>query len=101
MDGKLAGWDGAFVTPVHVGHPEFANRGGQFLYLWDEKNLYIGLRCLDQKPAQVRQRDYVEVREGAAREPGEVAACLIAPVAPRADHVGDHVWPGRSGVVAS
>jgi hypothetical protein len=51
MDGKLAGWDGAFVTPVHVGHPDFANRGGQFLYLWDEKNLYIGLRCLDQKPA--------------------------------------------------
>jgi hypothetical protein len=53
MDGKLTGWDGAFVTPVHVGHPDFANRGGQFLYLWDEKNLYIGLRCLDQKPAHV------------------------------------------------
>ena len=50
MDGKLTGWEGAFVTPVHVGHPDFANRGGQFLYLWDEKNLYIGLRCLDQKP---------------------------------------------------
>jgi hypothetical protein len=53
MDGKLTGWDGAFVTPVHVGHPDFANRGSQFLYLWDEKNLYIGLRCLDQKPAHV------------------------------------------------
>jgi hypothetical protein len=53
MDGKLDDWDGAFVTPVHVGHPEFANRGGQFLYLWDEKNLYIGLRCLDQKPAHI------------------------------------------------
>jgi hypothetical protein len=53
MDGKLTGWDGAFVTPVHVGHPDFANRGGQFLYLWDEKNLYIGLRCLDQKPAHI------------------------------------------------
>jgi hypothetical protein len=53
MDGKLTGWDGAFVTPVHVGHPDFANRGGQFLYLWDEKNLYIGLRCLDRKPAHV------------------------------------------------
>ena len=37
MDGKLTGWDGAFVTPVHVGHPDFANRGGQFLYLWDEQ----------------------------------------------------------------
>src|SRR4051812_11202920 len=53
MDGKLAGWDSAFVTPVHVGHPDFANRLGQFLYLWDEQNLYIGLRCLDQKPAHV------------------------------------------------
>lgn len=53
MDGKLTGWDGAFVTPVHVGHPDFANRGAQFLYLWDERNLYIGLRCLDQKPAHV------------------------------------------------
>ncbi len=53
FDGKLSGWDGAFVTPVHVGHPDFANRGGQFLYLWDEKNLYIGLRCLDQKPAHI------------------------------------------------
>jgi hypothetical protein len=53
FDGKLTGWDGAFVTPVHVGHPNFANRGGQFLYLWDDKNLYIGLRCLDQKPAHI------------------------------------------------
>jgi hypothetical protein len=53
MDGKLTGWEGAFVTPVHIGHPDFANRGGQFLYLWDDDNLYIGLRCLDQKPAHV------------------------------------------------
>jgi hypothetical protein len=53
FDGKLTGWDGAFVTPVHVGHPDFANRGGQFLYLWDDKALYIGLRCLDQKPAHI------------------------------------------------
>jgi hypothetical protein len=53
LDGKLTGWDGAFVTPVHVGHPDFANRGGQFLFLWDEENLYIGLRCLDRKPAHV------------------------------------------------
>ena len=59
MDGKLAGWDGAFVTPVHVGHPEFANRGGQFLYLWDEKNLYVGLRCLDRKPAHVGTDDQI------------------------------------------
>ena len=30
LDGKLDEWKGAFVTPVHVGHPDFANRGGQF-----------------------------------------------------------------------
>jgi hypothetical protein len=53
MDGKLDDWQGAFVTPVHVGHPDFANRGGQFLFLWDDRNLYIGLRCLDQHPAHV------------------------------------------------
>lgn len=53
MDGKLDEWDGAFVAPVHIGHPDFANRGGQFLFLWDEQNLYIGLRCLDRKPAHV------------------------------------------------
>jgi hypothetical protein len=53
MDGKLDDWMGAFATPVHVGHPDFANCGGQFLFLWDERNLYIGLRCLDQKPAHI------------------------------------------------
>jgi Carbohydrate family 9 binding domain-like len=53
LDGKLDEWDGAFVTPVHVGHPDFANRGGKFHFLWDEHNLYIGLRCLDQHPAHI------------------------------------------------
>jgi hypothetical protein len=51
LDGNLDEWDEAFATPVHVGHPDFANRGGQFLFLWDEENLYVGLRCLDQHPA--------------------------------------------------
>src|SRR3984893_4509681 len=53
LDGNLDEWDGAFVTPVHVGHPDFANRGGQFLFLWDEENLYIGLRRPDQNPAHL------------------------------------------------
>jgi hypothetical protein len=75
MDGTLTGWEGAFVTSVHVGHPDFANRGAQFLYLWDEKNLYIGLRCLDRKPAHVGRDDqiwngdavefYLDTRRGA------------------------------------
>jgi Carbohydrate family 9 binding domain-like len=53
LDGKLDDWDGAFATPVHIGHPDFDNRGAEFLYLWDEENLYIGLRCLDRKPAHI------------------------------------------------
>lgn len=53
MDGSLDEWEGAFVTPVHVGHPDFANRGGEFLFLWDDQNLYIGLRCLDKKPGHM------------------------------------------------
>src|SRR5947209_8335798 len=51
LDGKLDEWAGAFATPVHVGHPQFADRGAEFFYLWDDQNLYIGLRCLDRKPA--------------------------------------------------
>ncbi|HZU34411.1 MAG TPA: sugar-binding protein [Gemmataceae bacterium] len=59
MDGKLDDWQGAFVTPVHVGHPDFANRGTEVLFLWDEKNLYIGLRCLDQHPAHFGAKNQI------------------------------------------
>ena len=51
LDGQLDEWDDAFVAPVHGGHPDFANRGAQFLLQWDDDNLYVGQRCLDQKPA--------------------------------------------------
>jgi hypothetical protein len=84
FDGKLTDWDGAFVTPVHVGHPDFANRGGQFLYLWDERNLYIGLRCLDRNPAHVGADDqiwngdavefYLDTRRG-----GQLGAAAFGP----------------------
>jgi hypothetical protein len=53
LDGRLDDWEGAFVTPVHVGHPDFADRGAQFLFLWDDDALYVGLRALDRKPAHV------------------------------------------------
>jgi hypothetical protein len=59
LDGKLDDWEGAFVTPVHVGHPDFANRGGEFLFLWDDENLYVGQRCLDKKMAHVGRDDQV------------------------------------------
>ncbi len=75
VDGKLDEWQGAFVAPVHVGHPDFANRGAQFLFLWDEQNLYVGMRCLDQHPAdngndrQLWNGDavefYIDTRRGA------------------------------------
>jgi hypothetical protein len=53
MDGRVEDWAGAFVTPVHVGHPDFDNRGAQFLFLWDDDALYVGLRAFDRKPAHV------------------------------------------------
>ncbi len=51
IDGKLREWSEAFCTPVHYAHGNLANRASQFFYLWDEEALYIGLRALDQKPA--------------------------------------------------
>jgi hypothetical protein len=51
IDGKLREWSGAFCTPVHYAHGNLANRAAQFFYLWDEEALYIGLKALDQKPA--------------------------------------------------
>lgn len=75
LSGKLDDWDGAFVTPVHVGHPDFGNRGAHFLFLWDEQTLFVGLRCLDQKPAHVGAENqiwngdavefYLDTRRGA------------------------------------
>jgi hypothetical protein len=53
VDGKLREWYSAFCTPVHYNHADLLNRAAQVFYLWDEKALYIGLRCLDQKPANV------------------------------------------------
>jgi hypothetical protein len=84
LDGKLDDWEGAFVTPVHVGHPDYANRGAEFLFLWDEQNLYIGLRCLDKKPAhvapdtQIYNGDavefYLDTRRGDALGAGQFTA---------------------------
>jgi hypothetical protein len=51
VDGKLREWSGAFCTPVHYAHRDPSNRASQFFYLWDDEAFYIGLRALDQKPA--------------------------------------------------
>jgi hypothetical protein len=51
VDGKLREWSGAFCTPVHHAHGNLTNRAAQFFYLWDDDAFYIGLRALDQKPA--------------------------------------------------
>lgn len=58
-DGILDDWSGALAAPVHVGHPDWANRGGEFLLLWDEENLYVGLRCLDKHPIHVGRDDQI------------------------------------------
>jgi hypothetical protein len=50
LDGKLDEWDAAFVTPIHVGNPDVVDRLAHVLFLWDDENLYLGLRCLDRKP---------------------------------------------------
>jgi cellulose/xylan binding protein with CBM9 domain len=46
MDGKLDEWAGAFATPVNFGHADWTDRA-VWHYLWDDRNLYIGLQCLD------------------------------------------------------
>src|SRR5690348_7526648 len=51
LDGKLDEWPHAFCTPVHYNHRDLENRAAQFLYMWDEEALYIGLRALDKKMA--------------------------------------------------
>ena len=55
MNGKLDDWEGAFVTPVHVfGHPDYANRGAEFFYLWDDANLSMSAcGTLDQHPMDI------------------------------------------------
>jgi len=53
VDGKLREWSGAFCTPVHYNHGNLANRAAQFLYLWDDEALYVGLKALDLKPANI------------------------------------------------
>jgi hypothetical protein len=53
IDGNLREWYRAFCTPVHYNHSNPMNRATQIFYLWDEQALYIGVRALDQKRANV------------------------------------------------
>ena len=55
IDGRLDEWDDAFCTPVHYGHGRVSERAAQFFYLWDDRALYIGLRCLDTRRADPGQ----------------------------------------------
>jgi len=76
VDGKLTEWGDAFVTPVHYNHANPDDRAAQFLYLWNERALYIGLRALDRHRANVGARGslwngdavefYLDTRPGAA-----------------------------------
>jgi hypothetical protein len=72
MDGRLDEWSGAFATPVNFGHADWENRAAVWRYLWDDRNLYIGLEWLDTKlfnadPGGIYNGDavefYIDVRE--------------------------------------
>jgi hypothetical protein len=51
IDGDLAEFREAFVTPVEYHHQDLKNRAAQFFYLWDDEAFYAGLRTLDAKGA--------------------------------------------------
>jgi hypothetical protein len=36
-------------APIEYFHPNFANRAGQFYFLWDDEAFFVGLRTLDTK----------------------------------------------------
>jgi hypothetical protein len=75
MDGRLREWSNAYCTPVQYNHRDVENRAAQFYYMWDDESLYIGLRCLDLRQAdlaaqaQIYDGDavelYVDARPGA------------------------------------
>jgi hypothetical protein len=48
MDGSMTEWQGAFQMPVNAGHSDWQNRAAVWSLLWDDRNLYVGLRCLDE-----------------------------------------------------
>jgi len=76
VDGKLTEWAGAFVTPVHYSHVNLEDRAAQFLYMWDDRALYIGLRALDRHRANLGEKGslwngdavefYLDTRPGGA-----------------------------------
>jgi hypothetical protein len=53
LDGRLREWSNAFCTPVQYNHRDIENRAAQFFYMWDDEALYIGLRCLDLRQANL------------------------------------------------
>jgi hypothetical protein len=75
VDGDLGEWYGAFCTPVHYNHVDLVNRATQVYYLWDNDALYIGLRALDKKRANIGTKGslwngdavefYLDTRQGA------------------------------------
>ena len=76
VDGRLDEWEGAFCTPLHYNHRHLEDRATQVFALWDEEALYIGLRALDRKPANLSPSGtiyngdavefYVDARSGQA-----------------------------------
>ena len=112
VDGSLTEWAGAFVTPVHYAHANPEDRAAQFLTMWDDRALYIGLRALDRHRANVGAKGslwngdavefYLDTRPGAALRGKDWSAGAIhlfytpfegAEVKPR--------WEVRGGIATS
>jgi hypothetical protein len=53
LDGSLREWSNAFCTPVQYNHRDVENRAAQFYYMWDDEALFIALRCLDERQANL------------------------------------------------
>lgn len=64
MDGKLDEWSGAFATPVNFGHADWSERAAVWRTLWDDRNLYVALECLDTTPFKGAGTDLRRRRRG-------------------------------------
>jgi len=112
IDGKLGEWSGAFCTPVAYNHGKLTERAGQFFYLWDDEALYVGLRALDTRTANVGNRTslfngdavefYFDARSGEAFRSKEwtTGAIHLHYTAFEKDKVAPR-WAVRQGIATS
>ncbi len=67
IDGDLSEFKGAFCTPIEYfsfDPKSLLNRAAQFFYMWDDEAFYVGLRTLDEKPANNAEDDQLWEGDG-------------------------------------